>query len=181
MNTRLLTLAVIGAVGTGSAASIATAHGGGGERGPISTTPVATVTSYSSGTLTLKLSSGETVSGAVTSRTRVVVRGAAPTTPGTTPDSDYPGGTTPPTTPRRAEPGDDDRGAGPGGRGRGPRGDDFHRGAKRGNNLAALVSGASVLQASTELTASGQRFTRIVIAASSSATTPSDAANYTSY
>ncbi len=93
MTNRLLTLAVIGAVGAGSAASIATAHGGKSKAG-VARTQIATVSSYASGTLTLKTSGGAEVSAKVTRRTRIACLPLAATS-ATTPTETTPAETTP--------------------------------------------------------------------------------------
>lgn len=158
MTNRLLTLAVIGAVGAGSATSIATAHGGKGKVGG-ARTQIATVSSYTSGTLTLKTTGGATVTAAVTGRTRI---SCLPLATGTTPTA-----TTPTATAQRLH-----RGGRGGGEGRG---EDY--GSDGVCDTTSLAAGAVVLGASTELTASGQRFTRVVLA--TSATTAGD--DYTNY
>lgn len=158
MTNRLLTLAVIGAVGAGSAASIATAHDGRGKAG-FARTQIATVTSYASGTLTLKTSGGAEVTATVTRRTRIA---CLPLATGTTP-TPTPAATTPvETTPTRR--GDDDDRDDREGRDR--RGERMHRGGDDDDavcDTSSLTSGTGVIAAATELTASGQKFTKLVL------------------
>lgn len=158
MTNRLLTLAVIGAVGAGSATSIATAHGGKSKSGS-ARTQVATVTSYASGTLTLKTTGGATVTASVTGRTRI---SCLPLATGTTPTA-----TTPTATAQRLHRGGRGEGGGRGGEGYGSDGV---------CDTTSLTAGAVVLGAVTELTTSGQRFTKVVLA--TPATTDDDYTNY---
>lgn len=177
MTNRLLTLAVIGAVGAGSAASIATAHGGKSKAG-VARTQIATVSSYASGTLTLKTSGGAEVSAKVTRRTRIACLPLAATS-ATTPTETTPAETTPTeTTPTRRGPRGED-GEERGGRGPG-RGERLHRGDDDDSDAvcdtSSLTAGTGVIAAATELTASGQKFTKLVLV---DATSSSD--DYTNY
>jgi hypothetical protein len=197
MTNRLLALAVVGAVGAGSVASVATAHNGNPRAGS-ARTQVATVTSLASGTLTLKTSGGVTVTGTVTARTRIVCLPTRPaaTTPGTTPSTTTPTATSPTTpstttpmettpsttTPMETTPGTTPprRGGGQperedhGGRGPGGRGERMHHSTdeQRGNGAAcgsgSLTAGTAVLRASSELGAAGQTFTKIVLVSDAS-------------
>jgi hypothetical protein len=94
MKNRFLALATVGALGV-SGAAIADAH----NSNPVAPkAPIATVNSYTGGTLTLKTVKNDTsVAGKVTRRTHFVCVPStpAPTTPGTTPDGTTPTGTTP--------------------------------------------------------------------------------------
>lgn len=165
MTNRLLTLAVIGAVGAGSAASIATAHDGRGKAGS-ARTQIATVTSYTAGALTLKTSGGAEVTAKVTRRTRIACLPlASGTTPTPTPTT--PAETTPPVTAptRRGDDDGDDRD----GRDR-DRGERMHRGDDDDAvcDTSSLSAGTGVIAAATELTASGQKFTKLVLVSTAS-------------
>jgi hypothetical protein len=170
MTNRLLTLAVIGAVGAGSAASIATARDGRGKAGS-ARTQIATVSSYASGTLTLTTSGGAAVTAKVTRRTRIACLPLA-STGATTPTETTPAETTPTgTTPTRRGPrGDEDDERG----GRGPgRGERLHRGDDDDDavcDTSSLSAGTGVIAAATELTATGQRFSKLVLVSSASST-----------
>jgi hypothetical protein len=165
MTNRLLTLAVVGAVGAGSVATVATAHQGRGKAGT-ARVQIATVASYASGTLTVKTTDGSTITGAVTRRTQFDCRALLSTTT-PTPTPTTPADTTPSTTPS------DDEGhrgrRGPGNRGERYRASDDEDGAVC--DTTSLTAGTGVIAASTELTKTGQRFTRIVLV---SATSSSD-------
>ncbi len=176
MTNRLLTLAVVGAVGAGSAASIATARDG-GARTASARTQIATISSYASGVLTLRTSGGAEVTAKVTRRTRIAclpLSSTGGTTPSTTtPAETTPTGTTPDYPTRRGPRGGDDQA--PGGRGAG-RGERLHRGEESDGgsdavcDTSSLTAGAGVLAAATELTTSGQRFTKLVLVDTSTTT-----------
>lgn len=156
-NHRLLALAAVGAIGAGTAAAtVASAHGGGHSHTRVVRSQIAAVESYSSGTLTLKTTGGQTVTGKVTRSTDIecATLASSATTPTTPTD-------TTPTTPSQ-----DDRGGRGGGRGDdGPSGHrwDYDDDDEPICDTSSLASGVSVAGAQTALTKTGQKFTDVVL------------------
>lgn len=166
MTNRLLTLAVIGAVGAGSAATVAAAHQGGHANVRGARAQIATVSSYADKVLTLKTTDGTTVAGKVTGRTHIqclpIASGTTPTpTPIASPEP-TPTGTTPPSPSFRRG---DDNGENEGGR---PGRREHWNGDDENDDsdvcdTSLLTSGEGVIAASTALTSTGQKFTSIVL------------------
>lgn len=171
MTNRLLALAAVGAIGAGTAATVASAHGDRGHVG-VARAQIATVVSYTSGTLTLKTSGGQTVTGKVTRRTDIecAVLASTATTP-----------TTPPTTPSGSTygAGYGDHG-GRGGDDRGGRGwgDDDENDDDTICDTSTLTAGQAVAGAETALTASGQKFTEVTLIVPASSSSSDNGSDY---